>query len=280
LRESRAHNLSPQDTQLYLLEDALDLWSAIIVQTPAPASSDLLSLAPYLLPTLSLGSDTLRKALEITEAYLLLSPHTILSDTLRPQLLTDLAAMLGSLKSEANGVVCHLVEVVVRAADGVGGEAAVSVLVEDMLRAGYFAKLLDGLRSSWTAHQTTGPNSLDAIVDGVVETDYFSILARVILASPRIFLGAVQSAKEGAREQQVQQESLEQTVRWLLEEWFSHFENVGDPGRRKLMCLALTRLLEVQPSQGWMLARLQDLMTVWTDVVVELTEGNEDKSVE
>lgn len=163
-----------------------------------------------------------------------------------------------------------------RAADGVGGEAAVRVLVDDMLRSGFLVKLLNGLRGAWRAHQTTGSNSPDITVDGVVETDYFSVLARIILASPQLFLGAVQSAKVNSTEQ----ESVEQTMKWLLEEWFSHFENIGDPSRRKLMCLALTRLLEVQPAQAWMLGKLQDLMTMWTDVVVELTEGNEGKSVE
>jgi hypothetical protein len=146
--------------------------------------------------------------------------------------------------------------------------------VGEMLSTGFFHRLLgkDGLRGSWIAHQTTGPRSLDAVVDGVVETDYFSVLARVCFASPSIMLEAlvqVNAADSG---------TVEGETKWLLEEWFSHFENLGDPGRRKLMTLSLTRLLEGGPP--WMLAKLQDLITIWTDVVMELTEGLDDKSIE
>ena len=56
--------------------------------------------------------------------------------------------------------------------------------------------------------------------------------------------------------------------------WFSHLENVGDPTRRKLMCLSLTRLLET--NQPFILIKLQSLMTMWTDVVVELRNDAED----
>ncbi len=59
-------------------------------------------------------------------------------------------------------------------------------------------------------------------------------------------------------------------MKWLLEEWFSHFENIGDPSRRKLMCLALTKLLST--SQPFILSSLQSLMTLWTDMVTEIRE--------
>jgi hypothetical protein len=45
---------------------------------------------------------------------------------------------------------------------------------------------------------------------------------------------------------------------------------MGHPSQRKLNCLALTMLLET--NQEWILERLQDLMIVWTDVVVELRD--------
>ena len=65
-------------------------------------------------------------------------------------------------------------------------------------------------------------------------------------------------------------------MKWLLEEWFSHFENVGDPSRRKLMCLALTKLLDT--NQPFILLNLQSLMTIWTDVITELREDEQDAS--
>jgi hypothetical protein len=44
------------------------------------------------------------------------------------------------------------------------------------------------------------------------------------------------------------------------------------------MTLVLTRLLE--GGDAWMLGRLQSLMTVWTDVLGELLDGMDDRTVE
>ncbi|KAF2093794.1 ARM repeat-containing protein [Rhizodiscina lignyota] len=263
------------ETQVYLLDDALDLWHAVLVQTPDnSASADLLSLSNYLIPIFALGTETLRRTIEITESYLLLSPSTILAPDFRREFLRVVTDLMGNLKAEASGYLTNLIEMVVRATEGLGGEDGVRVLVGEMALAGFFLRLLneDGLRGSWIAHQTTGPKSFDALVDGVVETDYFSVLARVGFASPSILLEAV------AQVNAAESDTIEGEMKWLLEEWFSHFENIGDPGRRKLMALALTRLLE--GGAPWMLGKLHDLIIIWTDMVMELTEGVEDKSID
>lgn len=255
------------ETQVYLLDDAMDLWAAILVQTPAPASPQLLQLVPYLFPIFELGSDNLRKALEIANSYVLLAPEHMLSDEIRSIIFTCLSNLLGTLRPEANGLVCNLVELMIQAAQRLGGESAVTRTATDLLHTGFLAKLLNGLRGSWTAHCTTGPLARSALVDGIVETDYFSILARLIVGSLE---GFCQSCTTAAPVVESPSPDLDSTLTWLLEEWFSHLENVGDPGRRKLMCLALTKLL--QTNQPFILLSLQLLMTVWTDVVTELRE--------
>jgi hypothetical protein len=252
------------ETQVYLLEDALDLWANIISQTPSSAvSSDLLSLASYLLPILELGSETLRKALEIADSYLLLAPSHMLSEPLRPSLFACLTSLIGDLRPDANGLVCNLVEATLRAAEHLGSEPAVEQTASDLVSTGFLPAILSGLHGSWKAHCTTGPRALDPPVDGIVETDYFSILARLAIASPNTFCQAVQASAP-------EQQDLPSTMTWLLEEWTSHFENIGDPARRKLTALALAKLLET--SQPWILQNLQSLMSIWTDVVVELRE--------
>jgi hypothetical protein len=261
------------DTQVYLLEDALDLWSSIIAQTPSapePTPPELLNLLQYLLPLFTMDNDTLRKAIEITEAYLLLAPAAVLADNFRPAILQALAELQGTLKPEANGIMTHLVQCIIRGAEGVGGEAAIKVLTQDLVSTGFLAKVFGGLHGAWQHHQSHGPyrELPSRAVDGVVETDYFSVLARIGLASPSTLLSALGSLDGG----------LEKTLDWLLEEWFSHIENIGDGPNKKLMTLVLTRLLE--GGDAWMLGRLQSLMTVWTDVLGELLDGMDDPSVE
>jgi len=261
------------ETEVYLLDDAMDLWASMLTQTPEPASDEVLALVPYLFPIYELGSDNLRKALEITESYVLLAPQHMLSDGVRMQLLSALSSLLGTLRPEANGLVCNLMEVVTRKAEKLGGDTAVAQTAADLVHVGFLGKLLDGLRGSWIAHCTTGPNRKDAPVDGIVETDYFAILARLVLGSLSGFCQACQNAVPAVNGAQ---QDLDATMKWLLEEWFSHFENVGDPSRRKLLCLALTKLLETK--QSFILLNLQSLMTVWTDVITELREDDADRN--
>lgn len=260
------------ETEVYLLDDAMDLWAAILVQTPSPASQELLGLVPYLYPIFELGSDNLRKALEITESYVLLAPEHVLSAGVRISLFTALSNLLGALRPDANGLVCNLLELVLRAAEKLGGETAVIQTTDDLVQTGVLKKLLEGLRGSWTAHCTTGPLKKDPPVDGIVETDYFAILARLILGSLEGFCQACQHAAPA----DTGTTDLASTMKWLLEEWFGHLENVGDPSRKKLMSLALTKLL--QTNQSFILLNLQSLMTIWTDVITELREGAEDTS--
>lgn len=263
------------ETQVYLLEDALDLWSSIIAQTPSapePTPPELLQLLQYLLPLFTMDNDTLRKAIEITEAYLLLAPSAVLADDFRPALLQCLAELLGNLKPEASGVVHHLMQCVIRGAEGIGGADAVKIVVSDLISTGFLAKVLEGLHGAWTHHQSHGPyrELPSRAVDGVVETDYFTVLARIALASPTILLEALSSIGNA---------ELVKTLDWLLEEWFGHIENIGDLANKKLMVLALTGLLEVE-SGRFVLEKLQNLITVWTDVLGELLDGMDDKTAE
>ena len=262
------------ETQIYLLEDALDLWSSIIAQTPSapePTPPELLNLLQYLLPLFTMDNENLRKAIEITEGYLLLAPSAVLADNFRPELLRCLSELLGNLKPEASGTVSHLMMCIIRGADGLAGEEAIKVLVGDLISTNFLSKVMEGLHGAWQHHQSHGPSRElpSRAVDGVVETDYFSVLARIGLASPAVLLEALQSV--GGAE-------LEKTLDWLLEEWFGHIENIGDPPNKKLMTLVLTRLLET--NQPWMLGRLQSLITMWTDVLGELLDGMDDKTAE
>jgi hypothetical protein len=211
----------------------------------------------------------LRKALGIVESYVLLAPTEMLSDHMREVMFVSFASILGTLKPEANGIVAHVVEIVIRAADSLGGEHAVEIVGSGLVESGFLAKLREGLRGSWEAHQTTGPKKKHTPIDGIVETDYFNVLARLALTNTRIFVTALQAVEISLGQ------TFEATMDWLLTEWFSHFGNMGHPVQRKVNCMALTRLLET--NKRWIMGRLQDLMTVWTDVITELVD---DKGVE
>lgn len=201
--------------QVYLLEDALDLWEATIRSTPAPASQQLLDLVPFLLPCVELGTITLRKVLAIIESYVLLAPREMI-ETYRTPMFDAFASLLGTLKAEANSIVTHVVEIVIRAAEALGGEQALSVVGRELVRSGFLVQVLDGIARNHAAHLTTGPNRVVAPIETVVLTDYFSVLGRMALAGTGWFVGCVSGVAE------VRGESVDGVMGWVLEEWFKH----------------------------------------------------------
>ena len=247
----------------YLLDDGLDLWSAILEQSPS-SSSEMFALTDYLFPMFDTAADTLRQALKITESYILLSPEAMLQSS--PRFLSYFAALLASKpKREASGLITRLIELLIEAAERLGGHNAINHLTTVLLDTQVLVQLVSNLRTAYDSHQTTGPNRPQSSIDGIVETDHFSVLARLAIASPSTFTEALTTIAS----------SFEETITWLLTEWFSHFESIGNPERKKLSCLALTALLDLAP-QKWIMGRLQELMGVWTEVVTECMDYPED----
>ena len=261
--------------QLHLLDDALDLWAAVLAQTVHPVPSELIRLALHLEQLYTLGSDSLRKVLEITESYLLLAPNEMLQDGMRTLLLTKFTGLLGTVRQAHAGIVTHLVEVMIRSAESLGGASAVDVVVTGLIQTQFLGRLIDGLMTCWRAQHGPEDGRPVRLLDGVVETDYFSVLSRILLVSPALFVKAV-GAMEVYRADTAAPGSAVLDI--LLDEWFTHFGDIGNPSQRKLSCLALTRLLEC--GDKVILGRMKDLITVWTDVVAELQDGQFEKGVE
>jgi hypothetical protein len=271
-----------QGMQVYLLEDALELWEATVRATPAPASPELLDLFPYLIACMELASMTLRRVLEIVDSYVLLAPREII-ESYRVQLFSSFAQLLGTLKPETTGIITKIIEVLIRAAKQIGGDAALNVLGVELVTSEFLIKIFATLRESYEANLTTGPNRRHPPT-AVMVTDYFSLLARIVTANTAWFMEIIRMVSERSGL------SVEEFMNWLLTEWFGHvstslklygllteaeltgsqFPNMGHPSQRKLNCFALTMLLET--NQKWILERLQDLMIVWTDVVTELRD--------
>ncbi|RPB22907.1 ARM repeat-containing protein [Terfezia boudieri ATCC MYA-4762] len=250
--------------QVYLLEEGLELWDVTIKNTPTPTPHALLELVPYIFPLAEMGSETLRKVLEITESYIILAPREMIVHYREP-LFMVFASLIGDLKSEPNRVVTGAVERVLGAAGN--DEEAVQKIVKSMLDSGFLPKLFQGVHGNWEARQTTGPKKKYSKVDGIILTSYFQVLSRIVLGSTRVFVGVVEYIGQRTGE------GFEKTMGWLLDEWFHHFGNMGYAKTRKLNLLAFTKLLEC--NQKWILIRLHELMAVWTDVVTESDNAQE-----
>ena len=252
------------DSRVYLLEDALDLWSTVLAQTPSPPSSEIVSLVQYLFPMFEVGSETLRKALEITELYIYLVPSEFLANA--ALIFKPFGLLLGSVKAEASGMVTSLVELLIKSADRLGGVSAIGDLTQSMVSSTLLSTLLSGLHNAYLAHQTSGPNRMKPSIDGIIETDYLNIFARLAVASPSLLLSGLEAALQGSKTDG--SNNQDRVTEWLITEWFSHIDSIGHPGHKKLNCLALTSFLST--GQPFILSHLQSLMTIWTDLITEI----------
>lgn len=274
-----------QEMSAYLLEEALELWAAIMAEASSPVpsdNSDILNLLPAVYPILQSGTDSAPQALEIIESYILLVPQNVLQEQYRVPLITALKEALEYTTKQNTGVVPRLVEMLIRCCERVdgGSEVAFHDLSQTLVQSGFLSELLAGLHSAHVASESVGPNRSVSNVYGVVETDYFSVLARIALADPNIFASAVSAATDPG-----QTESLYKNMPWLLKEWFLHYDNISSVKIKKVHVFALSQLLALKenpptanPSVPASFLRefLQSYLTVWTDLILELADGGAD----
>ncbi|KHJ33542.1 putative importin-beta domain-containing protein [Erysiphe necator] len=258
-----------QNSKDHLLEDALDLWANVLETTSSTVSPEILSLADAILPLLEIGSDELRNILKVLEIYCILAPQHMLSDKdRRIRTLSYLSSFLGTSKREFIGLVTTIVEILIRAAEKLGGSEGVLLITQDLHSSGFLVEVFASLRDAWEAHQSSGPEKRYPKLDDAVETDYFTIIARLAVADPNVFANMLTSMG-----------TIDETWSWLSTEWFHHFDCMTNMERRKLSCIALTRMLELpSPVLDINLAKLQDFFTIWTQTISELTFGSEDYS--
>lgn len=237
-----------------------------------------MSLAPYLFHVFGLGTVALIPALRITESYILLAPSLMLNDEMRQNLFLSFTTLVLAAKIEPIRAVAQNLEILIRSTEALGGEQAMQILINDMIQTNLLVNILKGIHGSWESHQTTGPRRKSPPIDRIIEIDFFLILARLAFANPSIFQKSLNVAMQPVATNDFVPENEQKqdgNMGWLLEEWFESFDSIAEPTTRKLMCLALTKMLG--SGSPWILNKLQDLMTVWTDVISELTEGMENK---
>ncbi|KAG9255893.1 putative importin 11 [Emericellopsis atlantica] len=253
------------DLHVHLIDESLELWNAVLMQSTAPLSPELIGLAEMALPLLEYSSLTAGEALNAVESYILFAPSAMLEDRLRRPTLTALLGILDSKSREQvrSGTTC--IEYLIRSAVDLGGSSGVTLIIQDMVELGFLQKILGDLHNAWEAHQTTGPNRKISKLNTVTESDYLAIIARLALAEPTVFTQMIDSLG-----------GLESTWSWLSAEWFEQAHDMDNIERQKLYLLALTRLLELpSPVQELTLGKLQDYFLLWTNVIAELQDGRQ-----
>ncbi|KAK0734323.1 armadillo-type protein [Lasiosphaeria miniovina] len=248
---------------LHLIEESVELWKSMLMQSTPPINSEVTRLVELVLPLLQYSSEVSKSCLEIVKNYIILAPSEMLSDGLRRPTLIALKETLDATSRKKAYLGVTSIDLIIRSAEALGGSQGVSLIVQDMMETGILVNIFEGLHSAWEAGQTVGPNKKKSKINSLNETDYFAILARIAVADPAVFATMLSGLGNG----------LESVWPWLATRWFANFDSMSDINRQKLSCLALTRLCELpNPMQDLVLARLQDFLSMWTSVVTELTD--------
>lgn len=265
---------------LHLIEETVELWSAMLAQSVPPLSSDLVQLVHLGLPLLEYDTDVAKKCLEIVQDYIVLAPESILSDSLRRPTLAAVAKTLEAKSRDQGRTGAVSIEYMLMSAERLGGSQGVGVLVQDMLEIGLLHGIMEDVRDARAAHVSFGPNKRSAKINSLRETDYFMLLSRIALADPTLFVTVLAGFSTGQAGASPSAEALRPVWSWLSAEWFGSMDATGNLERTKLFCLALTRLAElpVPLATALVLERhLQAYLAMWTSVVTDVRAEDEDE---
>ncbi len=141
----------------FLLEDAVDLWRALLAQCSPPISHELINLEDRALAHLDYGSKISEDCLEIVKAYVLLAPDMALLDQFRRPTLIGLGKILDSKSRETVHSGTKTMHYMLRAAQEVGGPNGLSIMVQDMVNAGVLPHILRRLHGRLGSSSIDGP---------------------------------------------------------------------------------------------------------------------------
>ncbi|XP_057379434.1 importin-11-like [Daphnia carinata] len=205
---------SEQPAHVYLLDDALALWQAMI-ESLSQANPQVLQLLNNMPQLLELGSENLIICCDILKAYIYLCPDEFL-------------AMYGSR------IVNVLMEQIVDMRPE--GEMRVMSVIESML-----------VNRPETAASIVSPilpfvvsSLLDGSSTALIITSFFSAISRVVLASKDIFFQVI--AEVARREKQTPEFVLDK----FMTLWIDKMSSVFALEKKKLLAIALASLLTCQ----------------------------------
>jgi hypothetical protein len=252
------------DLYIYLIEEALDLWSKLLQHSQPPLSPELLTLAGVAIKLLSDKNEQALTCVSIVGTYVALSPETLLGIHYRQPLLQSLSVSLDSTSNEQMNLTTKYLEMTIRLSHQLGGGQGFQLLMRDVVETGFLTKLLEGIRDAYEAHQTSGPKRRQSRLGSLALSNHFAILSRIAVIDPSTFVAMLETIGP-----------VGSVWNWLITEWFSIFDSIAGPDRLKLNMLGITRLLELpQPMAGLVLAKLQDYFAMWTSIICQIWDDD------
>eukprot|EP01135_Chromosphaera_perkinsii_P002847 Nk52_evm2s229 gene=Nk52_evmTU2s229 len=101
------------ESHVYLMEDGLELWLAVMKATPS-CSQHMIQVLPNVFPVLDVASENLKICVNIIESYLLLSPNEVMQ-SISAILASVICSLQKNLRPEGQVILSKLVDLIFRA---------------------------------------------------------------------------------------------------------------------------------------------------------------------
>ncbi|KAK4055221.1 hypothetical protein OIV83_000501 [Microbotryomycetes sp. JL201] len=243
-----------QPAHVYLQEDALELWLALLKRS-STLVNEMVALLPTLASLIAAATDVLPRCLCIFESYLLLDAAVVLH-VCAVDLAVAFETILGDIKLDALKKILHAVDTTLQLAPATSWANAFD-------QSNTFIKVLQPVITEQAEGQ--------ALVVSRCKSRYLATVSRFVLVGADVFLHLVDSAssKTGL--------SSEDILTRLIIVYSDRLDNMTKASHRKLAALALAHL--VRSSRPAILSRLPEIVSLWTSVLSE-TQETEDGDAE
>lgn len=226
---------------LYLLEDGLALWDALVENAKDSSNWQVIELFGILLDCIKEPSENLHLELVILSKSIAYcgdcrSSSFSISE-FNDQFFGITSLYISSLKSD---ILMSLIDVLEMIAQWFDVNDYITVL------------------SSHSLLQTLVQQLLSPNVGVLVSLKIFNYLSRIVIQNPSSVWSLV--GDDSIRSQ-------------VLDEWLEKYHNVGHPKDKKLLCLGLTALMTT--NDGIITSRISKFVDIWVDILSEVSEDSE-----
>ncbi|XP_035704828.1 importin-11 isoform X2 [Folsomia candida] len=206
-----ATDLKSQE-HVYLLEDGLDLWLALMEYAPEPPDESFLSLVDNLIPLLSISSEHLKMSVSLVNSYAIIYPEYF-TEKYGSIICTELSSSISDMRAEGVATVLRCMETFLRTSP-INGPTAIRPIIGKIFQASYEALDVPFLLAL-----------------------FLSVVARLLLISEGMFqvgldLVATSEGKPSA-----------EVLATILDTMSSKVPYIVQPERKKLICISLLKLM-------------------------------------
>lgn len=255
----------------FLFEDALPLWQSMVRNAPEP-NADIISLLPGLLSILNNRTENLPIELEILESYILLSPDSVAH--VSNELFKTYVSYIPNMNSEEMTLITRTISLLTTL-------GPLEIIAKNIYESGLIKLLLVYLAADISPITNVNILSIFARMATRDINTFAQMLDATPIPEPETVQNLHRQKTHNSGEASVygtnnNAEDIEHgklptsSLDFVLSQWCSKFDNMGQPRDRKLCVLGTAAVVRAGRSEA--VPYLSDLFMLWHQLIEEANE--------